>query len=202
MGAKQAYLISKPKMQMKETGTPLDDVFQKPREIIDNLFAIKDPLKEQKQRLMIESGFYKVPGSQLEHALRGYVYALAAYLRRTGSELAEFSAQPPFLQVDREQYARLTLAYSWQACERREARLSAPGVRGLHGGADRCAPLRGGNSLAGRRVRKGGAGAEGQGVGGSGIARGAGREGEDRRDEKDRKQHSQVNARAHTREDD
>ena len=63
MGAKQAYLISKPKMQMKETGTPLDSVFEKPREIIEALFAIKDPLKEHKQSLMIESGFYKVPGS-------------------------------------------------------------------------------------------------------------------------------------------
>ena len=90
-------------MAMKETGVEaLDAVFAKPREIVEQLFALKEPLKEKKQLFMMQSGFYKAPGSQLEHALRGYVHALAVHLLRSGSELAAFSAEPPFLQLDKE----------------------------------------------------------------------------------------------------
>ena len=98
---KQSTLIKKDRMEIKRTDTELDGLFGKTKDVIEELFNMKDPVKEKKLQFMKKSGFYEIPGGLLEHAIRGLVYSLSAFCKEFDIPI-DIIEKSPYIKVDME----------------------------------------------------------------------------------------------------
>lgn len=90
-------------IEMKKTKlAEIDEFFDDAQDLLDKIYAIKDPIEENGEQLMEASGFSKVECAHTGHATVGTVYAVAANADGNVDGLVDIKAEPPFLEIKKE----------------------------------------------------------------------------------------------------
>ena len=105
-------LGSESRIQMKTTKLPaMDDIFREVQKFVDEVYAIRDPLEEDRARLLKETEVAKIPWGNTHHATVGILFALLVTVKNPKiDELFKTSFEPPFIEIDISKSTGKTLA--------------------------------------------------------------------------------------------
>ena len=98
-------LGSSDRIEMKKTKLPaMDDIFDGVQKIVDEVYAVMDPVEESRWKLLQETELSKVVWGNTHHATVGIIFALVATGKNIKVDsLFKTKFEPPFIELDTSQ---------------------------------------------------------------------------------------------------
>ena len=100
------------RIEMKTTKLPaMDDIFGEVQKFVDEVYAIRDPLEEDRAKLLQETEITKIPWGSTHHAAVATIFSLLVTAKNPKiDELFKTSLEPPFIEIEASKATGKTLA--------------------------------------------------------------------------------------------